>query len=164
MSYTSNGKEQLFSEFLSEWGNKYNQVRQGIKYLRKYPSILKELNLDGLIKPEDLDSYQKDWLWLCSKFQGIERDFFRPYWIPIQTDAYDFFIDLSDSELGIFKTHYFFFEPYQWFRHYFFDSLRELILSTNHTTDYKRIIDEAWVSFDAQVDMLFEERKRMGFE
>jgi hypothetical protein len=52
--------------------------------------------LEGIMDPGDIDASQEDWVRLCSKYENPhEKDFFKPYWVPIVKDSYDYFIDIS---------------------------------------------------------------------
>ena len=100
-----------FNDFLKEWSQQFNKVKFILSYLHTYPVLLKKLKFDDLISPEELDEHQKDWVWLVSKYEGMEKDFFRPFWVPLGKHSLDYFIDLSDPEFPIFEIEYFFFEP-----------------------------------------------------
>ena len=97
-----------------------------------YPEILNTVEIDALVEPEYLVEHQKNWIDFYSKFDNpIEKEFFKPYWIPLQTNSYDFFIDMSDKNYPLFETRYFFYEPYQWYKKYIVKNIYELLLSSD---------------------------------
>jgi hypothetical protein len=108
---TSNSNYEFdnFSSFLDNWGDKFDKVKNILSYLNTYPETLSTLKLTGIYDPLSIVSEQMDWVRLCSKFEHpLEKDFFKSYWVPIQKDSLDFFIDMSDKSYPIFETHFFF--------------------------------------------------------
>lgn len=81
-----------FENFVNGWRSQFARLKHILKYLHTYPDILSKLHFDSLIKPEELDSYQEDWVRSVSKYEGLEKDFFIPYWVPISTDALEYFL------------------------------------------------------------------------
>ena len=114
---TSNSNYEFdnFSSFLDNWGDKFDKVKNILSYLNTYPETLSTLKLTGIYDPLSIVSEQMDWVRLCSKFEHpLEKDFFKSYWVPIQKDSLDFFIDMSDKSYPIFETHFFFFFFVSW--------------------------------------------------
>jgi hypothetical protein len=109
-----NSEIHSWSSFLNEYGRQYTNAFHIITYLKSYPEVLEKIRLFDLIEVKQIEARQKDWLRLCNQFyHQLERDFFKPYWIPLNSDGYDYFIDLSDEKFPIFDVNYFFFEPYR---------------------------------------------------
>lgn len=118
-----------------------------------------ELHFDHLIKPEELDSYQEDWVRTVSKYKGLEKDFFKPYWVPIRTDTLGYFIDLSDNDFPIFKMEYSYGEPYRYYKTYLFEKISNLLLASDKGIDIKALNAMKYVSVMNQTEKLLEERR-----
>jgi hypothetical protein len=94
-------KAEIFDDFIERWGDKFT-----------------DLILDSDNTKEQFE-IQEEWVWLVSRFESeIEKDFFKPYWVPTKPDSLDFFIDLSDEYPTEFEAHYMFYEPYEWYKIY----------------------------------------------
>ncbi len=115
-------KEALFNQFIEKWDLQFSIVPAILKTLRQQPVISGVLEEESpLIHPDALEEFQKEWIWLTTRFENpLEINFFKPYWVPLQTNIYDYFIDLSDPGLKIFQIDYIFFEPYPWHKNLFF--------------------------------------------
>jgi hypothetical protein len=164
---TSNSNYEFdnFSSFLDNWGDKFDKVKNILSYLNTYPETLSTLKLTGIYDPLSIVSEQMDWVRLCSKFEHpLEKDFFKPYWVPIQKDSLDFFIDMSDKSYPIFETHFFFFEPYRWYKKFLSTEINEILLAPEENTDLEILLaknDE--IRWDLVKD-LFNERIKLGFQ
>ena len=119
--------------FLAQWKPQFEKVSYILQYLHTYPNVLSDLRIEDLITPDELYRQQEDWIWLCSKFTGVEQEFFKPYWIPIQGNQYDYFIDISDDNFpvieGFFDSIH---EPYHWEKKILFKSIIKFMLSTDN--------------------------------
>lgn len=131
-------KQKLFKTFLNEWGEKFAQIQHILHYLHTYDNVTKKLELNELLNPDEIENSQMEWVWLYSKFDGLEKEFFKPYWVPIQSDCYNYFIDLSTKTFSVFSYHYFFFEPYQYFNLTLFKKISDLMLAEYLNLDLKR--------------------------
>jgi len=121
--------------FIKQWKTQFEQVRSILQYLHTYPTVLSDLKIEDLITPQQLYKHQEDWIRLCSKYDNMEKDFFKPYWIPIQR-GYGCFIDISDSKFPVIES---FFncikKPYCWEKIYLFKSIKELMLAEDNKID-----------------------------
>lgn len=151
-----------FRDFLNEYEPQFIQIKSVLTYLHTYPELLVKLNLDKLIKPEALDIRQQDWVRIVSKYDGLEKEFFQPYWVPICEKSLDIFIDLSDSEFPLFEMEFFFFEPYHYFKTFLFYKISDLLLATEQDINFKEYDEQRLSSIFGQADIYFEMRKRMG--
>ena len=98
----------LFENFLQEWGLKFNQIPFILNYISSYPELASRLQNFHALSSEGLRESQLEWISLVSQLNSpVEKDFFKLYWVPIQSDSYDYFIDLSSASLPIFETNYF---------------------------------------------------------
>lgn len=122
-------KESLFNQFLEKWDLQFSIVPAILKALRQQPVVSRVLEEESpLIHPDALKESQKEWIWLTTKFENpLEIKFFKPYWVPLHTNIYDHFVDLSDPGLKIFQIDYIFFEPYGWHKNLFFKNAISLI-------------------------------------
>jgi len=48
-----------------------------LHYLHTYSNELSDLKIRDLITPDELYKQQEGWIWLYSKFEVIEQDFFQ---------------------------------------------------------------------------------------
>jgi hypothetical protein len=101
--------------------------------------VLKQLEFEDLLYSDELIQSQKDWLSICSKYEGMEKDFFQPYWVPIQKKSLDYFIDLSNKNYPIFKIGFVFFEPYSYERINLFSSINDLLILVESNIDIEGI-------------------------
>jgi hypothetical protein len=150
--------------FLEEWGDKYKNGKFILSYLNSYPTILSKLRLTDIYNPDSIDSAQMEWIWLCSKFTNIiELEFFKPYWMPVQNNSFDYFMDISDNGYSIFEIHYFFYEPFRWYKEFITKDISNILLAPDTGFDLSKLRNE----FDKQrwndVSEFFRERKRLAY-
>lgn len=117
-----------WSQFIMEWEKPYQDVKNILRYLNTYPFLASNLKIDDLNTPEELDSHQKDWLWLLSQYEGMEKAFFKPWWIPVSKSSLDLFIDLSVPGYPLFESEYIFVAPYCYFKNFLFHNIRDLLV------------------------------------
>jgi hypothetical protein len=151
--------------FNLEWGEKYRNAKHILAYLNSYPKVLSSIKMEEIHKSENLDEAQIDWIWLCSKFDNpIEKDFFKPYWIQLSVNSFDYFMDISDEKYPIFEVCYFFYEPYRWYKKFISEDIRDILLSPDTGLDLRKILDKNDKIRWQQVSMFFKERRRLGYE
>jgi hypothetical protein len=120
-------KESLWIDFLKEWDIKFNFVKGAFRLIKLYPERLAMVGLGNLLDNNQFDDSQKEWIWLYSRLENqIEIAYFNPYHVPINSDDYKVFIDLSKPEMPLFEP------GYNWIEHCWdqlirFESLMELI-------------------------------------
>lgn len=159
-------KEVLFKEFLSKWGVLFNKILSILKYISTYPEIARKLDAFNPLSLDELNNSQLEWISLVAQFDNpIETDFFKDYWVPIQKDGYDYFIDLSSESLPLFEAHYFFFAPYRWYKKYIFKDLSQFLIDIdksgfNIERHFEKLDNERW----SEVTNFFNERDKLGFE
>jgi hypothetical protein len=159
-------KEKLFLKFLLRWKTQLDKIPAILKYLSAYPEIIR--NIDENFKPisiEELYTSQLEWISLVAQFDNpIEINFFKDFWVPVQKDGYDYFIDLSSASLPLFEANYFFFEPYRWYKKYIFKDLTQFLTDIDKpgfdTENYfKSIKNNNW----NEIQGFFKERDELGF-
>jgi hypothetical protein len=114
--------------FFREWEKQLKDVSFILDFLHTYPNVLNQLNIEEVLTSYELFNSQKDWVRLYSKYEGMEKEFFKPYWVPIQKSSFDYFIDLSDPNYPIFEISFVFFEPYSYERMNLFNSISKVML------------------------------------
>ena len=157
-------KQVLFKAFSIEWGLRFKKIRPIIKYITSYPELTSKLKNFKPLKVEDINESQLEWVSLLSLLDNpIETEFFKPYWVPIQSDSYDYFIDLSSDSFSIFEIKFFFFEPRCWYRKYIFKDISEFLVSVDDPSiDLDNQISKNYDESMSIVERLFRERKRLG--
>jgi len=151
--------------FKQELGIHYQNAKHILAYMNSYPKVLSTLRMTEIHNPDNLDDAQREWIWLCSKFDNIlEIDFFKPYWIPLEANSYDYFMDISDENYPIFDINYFFYEPYRWYKKFVSEDIRDILLSPDTGLDLKKVLDKNDKVRWRQVGEFFKERRRLGYE
>ncbi len=157
-------KQLLFRSFLRDWGERFESVPFIVKYLSTYPELIAKIEDFVPSNLDSLDAAQLEWVSLVAQFDNpIETSFFKDYWIPIQKNGYDYFIDISSDKFPIFEVHYFFFEPYRWYKEYIIDDVITFLSNIdnekfNIKAYFKKHKDESW----SKVEGFFKERKDLG--
>ena len=159
-------KRKLFDKFLIDWGKQFRNIPAILKYLNSYSEIESKLEDFFPLELADLNNSQLEWISLVAQFDNpIESSFFKEYWVPIQKNGYDYFIDLSSESLPLFEVHYFFFEPYRWYKKYVFKDLSQFLIDIdksgfNIESHFEELDNERWF----EVTNFFNERNKLGFE
>jgi hypothetical protein len=136
--------------FLHEWDKQLQDLSFILDFLNTYPQIIKQIGLDDLLTSDELIKSQLDWVKICSQYEGMEKEFFKPFWAPIQKSTLSYFIDLSNQKYPIFKYGFVFFEPYSYERMDLFNSIDELMLLGDSNTDIEGIKNDykdKWFEF-----------------
>lgn len=154
-----------FSAFIDEWGKQFSDVRNILSYLNTYPDLMSSIELKSLHDSESILPEQEDWVRISAKFDNpLEKEFFKPYWVPIVRDSIDYFIDLSDENYPIFETHFIFFEPYNWHKQFLVKDISSLLLASDENINLQRILEKNEGKRWEQVEDFFEQRRKMAFE
>ena len=154
-----------WDSFILEWNAQYLNAKHILCYLNTYPGVLSKVKLADIHNSNSIDSAHQEWLWLISKFTNpIDIEFFKPYFVPIKVDSIDYFIDISDDKYPIFEVHYFFYEPYKWYKQFIVEDITEMLLAQDTGLDLRKVLKENDRKRWKDVDEFFAERKRLGFE
>lgn len=135
-------KQQIFNSFLSVWKDKFSKVYYILHYLQTYPEIADRLEIGEFLRPENLISSQLEWLWLYSKFEGMEKEFFKPYWVPVQSNSYEYFIDLSSKTYSIIGSYFFSHKATLYYKTFLFEDIAELMLADDNQINLEQLIKE----------------------
>ena len=157
-------KETAYDNFILLYGQNLEKLRSALHYLNTYSSEIKSLKIDNLVKSDKLDSHLKEWVWLVYNYDGLDKDHFKPYWIPIQTEEYSFFIDLSDENLPVFETTYFIYEPYSYFNTVIFTSVKDLMIAIEENADFTEISKRHFNNVITNFRLKLVERNKFIFE
>lgn len=158
-------KQILFDNFLNDWEEKFNKIYFILNYISSYPELGSELKDVQFLKSDDLENSQLEWISLISELDNpIDSDFFKPYWVPVAKDSYDYFIDLSSDTFSLFESYYFFMEPYQWYKQFIFNDITEFLTSVdNKSISINDIIKTNELKKWELVEGIFNEREKLGF-
>lgn len=154
----------LFSNFLLKWDSQFNKLPFILRYISSYQEITEKLIDFHPLNIEELNNSQLEWISLVAQFDNpIEATFYKDYWVPIQKNGYDYFIDLSSDSLPIFEANYFLFEPYRWYKKYIFNDLSLFLIDIDKPdfdikNHFKRLEDNRW----SEVNDFFRERDELG--
>lgn len=158
-------KQILFDHFLIDWEEKFNKIHFILNYISSYPELGSELIDVQFLKSDDLENSQLEWISLISELDNpIDSDFFKPYWVPIAKNSYDYFIDLSSDTFSLFESCYFFMEPYQWYKKIIFNDITKFLTSVdNKSISINEIIKTNELKKWELVEGIFNEREKLGF-
>jgi hypothetical protein len=147
----TNCKNNLINDpFFRQWEKQLKDVSYILDFLHTYPNILIQLKLEDFIESTDLINSQHDWIRMCARYEGLEKDFFQPFWVPILKLGLNYFIDLSDENYPIFKTSFLSFKPYAYHRMNLFDSINDLMLlmdAENQAEGIESDFKDKWLQF-----------------
>ena len=114
------------------WNSQYKDVKNIFKILHTYPNYLESAGIKKINIPSRMDDTQKKYLSLISQFyHPEEKKFYKSWWVQIDMDSIDYFIDLSDSKYPVFETKYYPFITGGWVKHILFQDISELLLIIN---------------------------------
>jgi hypothetical protein len=121
-------KKLLWNDFITEWNEPYELAKNAIKLINLYPERLKLVGLGNLLEYHEIDESQKEWVWLNSQLDNqIDRDYLKPYLVPINSDDFKVFIDISKNEMPLIEPGYDFVSKDRWMHLTRFESALELI-------------------------------------
>jgi hypothetical protein len=159
-------KQKLYDAFLQQWGDRLQIIPYILRYLSYYPAIWPHKNIVNLIDAHTIHASQFQWVALVAQFDHpVETSFFYNYWVPLQTDDYDYFIDLSSDEFTVFQTYYFPGEPYCWYKRFIIKDIPELLLLIdNPAFNLERYHQRNKDASHAYLDHLLHQRDELGLD
>jgi len=138
-------KQQLFKNFLAEWDSKFRKLPHLAKIFTSFPSFQKKLDETPLIESKELNESQLEWISLVAQFDNpLEKEFFKPYWVPVSKNVYEYFVDLSSNAFSVFKIKYLCSGNQRWAIEEVIPDISEFILALENKT----------ISFD---DILYDD-------
>lgn len=165
MKMSQQNKPTHFQTFLTNWQNEFKQIPYILDLISSYPEINKHFeDIDFLSNDEFIQS-QQEWVALVAKFEHpLDKDFFKPCWVPIEKDGYDYFIDLSSGTYSIFQIIYYPFEPYGWIEKYVFHDVSLLFQSLeDDSINLEEELEENEIDYFNSLGDLQIKRKELGF-
>jgi hypothetical protein len=139
---TYNKNIENWGDFETHWLKQFTKVKSALKLLNLYPERLHLVGLGELLRPEQLELSQKDWIRLYNKLDSFEKDYFKPYHVPINSDEYKIFIDLSDNKLPLFEPFYHYVKQHHWSQYNRFESIMEVISYLDSDSTKRPVIDK----------------------
>jgi len=157
-------KQIAYADFKLTYSDRIEKLRSALLYQNTYSAELKLLKLANLVQIDELDSHLKEWISLVSNFEETEKEYFKPYWVPIRTDNYSYFIDLSDDNLPLFETTYFIYEPTSYFNTVLFASVKDLMIALEENADLTVIAEQHFTNMMNNFRLKLVERNKLIFE
>ncbi len=136
----------VHKEFFQKWENQMNEVKKFLLLLGNKKKYSDEMEIISLLSPHELDKNQVIWLDLIAKYTGLEKEFFKTHYVPIDRLSFEYFIDLSQEKLPIFKYKFQSFAPLGGYLKitYVFDLDFFTAMIKETTVDISKILDEAY--------------------
>jgi hypothetical protein len=147
-----------WNSFKNEWENELSDIKAILKFLHTYPKVLQNLELEDLIIDDELLNRQEDWYNLCKQYTGLEAEFFKSYWVPLNKNSLSYFVDMSSQHYSIFRMQFSISEPYDYFKTYMFENISDLLMIEDSNSDAV-LIKENFKEFCFK--MYFERKNRV---
>jgi hypothetical protein len=164
-NWVSKRQNMNWTKFVEEWGRQLEDARHILRYLDSCPDVLSGLKMGEVLDEMDMDSSQEDWVRLCTRFDHpMEQEFFKPWWVPVTKDEYDYFIDLSDKRFPVFNIHFYFLEPYGWSREVVVEDISVILLAEDSGVDLQRIVEKNEQEMWTSISGMFDKRMKLVFE
>jgi len=126
---------------LSNWLEFFGRAHDGINLIAGFPkSQLWRFHPGEEILLEQRIARQERWINHIAGLEELDQNFFMPYWVPIQENMCEWYIDLSDPAFPVFSAYFFEEEPYGWYKNIISNSLADLILSIENGADFESLI------------------------
>lgn len=161
-----NSKAKFFSEFLIEWIYRYEKFKDTLLGHSTFSEVSCRIKNFRFIEANDLDQLQVEWIWVLSQLENpIDFNFLKSYWVPVNADKYNIFIDLSVPEFELFEIDYFNYEPYQWIKFPLIRDINQFTLSVDvdmHLIDIEKAHTE---KIKSEIkEKLFLNRFKLGYQ
>ncbi len=126
-----------YMQFLNSWEPVFRKIPSILNIVSSYPELCSRINFVKPLNFDHLHRIQFEWISLISRFNHpIETSFFKEYYVPIEEDSYDYFIDMSCKGFPVFFVSYFQLEPQHWYKIIVFSDINELINFTGKRSFY----------------------------
>lgn len=159
-------KQHLFTQFLSEWGREFREAVHVVKYIVSHPELHSELNQFNPIDESNCMELQMEWVSLVARFtHPLDLEFWHPYYVPVQCDKYDLYLDISAGKFTLFTTYYNPVEPHGWLVQILAEDVRSFMapeIGTSFQTG--RIQRFGGASFWAEISRLSAWRRQQGYK
>jgi hypothetical protein len=159
-------KKQLFDNFMNEWGTRFLKIPFILSYIDTYPELNSQFSKFLPFISDDLCTSQLEWISLVAQFDNpVDTIFFKPWWVPIQCNEYELFIDLSAPAFSLFRISYIFLEPYRWYQNFVFKDISEFLVSVDVPTvdlEKQKMLNKSEERL--LVNLFFRERDELGYD
>jgi len=143
--------------FPHAWSENFRLVHNGNNLISRFQvSQLGRFHPGHEITLDQRISRQEVWINHIAGLEEIDQNFFMPYWVPIQEDLCQWYVDLSDPALPVFSAYYFEEEPRCWFKNVISPSLTELILDLENGADFEILLKK---EHHGTLDIIYRELK-----
>jgi len=116
-------------KFMADWGDPFRKVHAGLNLISDFsPDQLGKYHPGKALSIEERMARQAEWMRYLSGTEGKERLFYQPWWVPVQEEMFEWYIDISNPDFPVFAPYFCEAEPMQWFRNPISQSLSSLIL------------------------------------
>jgi hypothetical protein len=119
-----------------------SDVKAILNYLHTYPEILKKLDMEDLLFPNEVVDHYESWLKIVSEYTGKEKAFFKPYWLPINRSTFSYFIDISSPNYSIISYHILLPGFHNYGKSVLFHNIKELLLFKEQNLNLEGIYEE----------------------
>lgn len=156
-------KKILFAEFLDLWESELMQIGSIVKYLSTFTASKTLFPKSKLIEPENLFEHQLEWIALCAQqTHPEEKRFMKNYWVPIEKDNYDFFLDLSTKPYKIFEIDFHCSLRYTWYKIPVGKNVIDIMSIMSSSSLVSNLVEDKLILKLAKTKYFFENTARKG--
>lgn len=153
-----NNSSLAIDSLLANWSIPFRRVHEGLNLLSTFSfDQLGSFHPGPKISYEERIVRQGDWLKNLSGMEEIDKQFFQNFWVPVQEDLSQWFIDLADPELPVIAGYYFELDPKGWHRNQIMNSLSDLILAIEDGLSRQKMVE---IESQGQQHIFFNENSR----
>lgn len=136
-----------------------------VKYIVSHPKLYARLDHFKPIDESNCEMSQMEWIWLISRFDHpLELEFFQPYFVPVETNQYDLFLDISGGHFTLFAVCFDIIEPSGWLKQVKCNDVRDLMISeTLDDSEIGAILLAGEKAFIAERARISEWRSQIGY-
>jgi hypothetical protein len=143
--------EYLPKDFMTKWSSQFVNATHILSYLQFCPDHLEAMRIKKLHTIDTIGAAQQEWIRFVSNLKDpIDTKFFKTYWLPLDQEDYEYFIDLSTPNYTIFNITYFFIEPFCWFKIVLSEKIEDFLL-----IETKEEMDALMFEKERQFEKLF---------
>lgn len=157
-------KSEQYQYFIQEWHEEIFNTKYILEIINSHLPISGKIgSILPLTSKQTFDNSQMEWISLVEKLKHpMDEAFFKPWWVPIQINDYDLFIDMSTPGYSLFELHFYFIESYCWCRNIVFPKIKELIIALdNPVVDIETFWSQTNENFLKTID--WQENKEVAY-
>jgi len=158
-------KQQLFSGFIANWGREFREALFVVKYIVSHPKLHARLDHFKPINESNYELFQMEWIWLISRFDHpLDTEFFQPCFVPVETNKYDLFLDISDGHFTLFEVCFDIIKPSGWLKQVKCNDVRDLMISeTLNDLQIDAVLQAGEKAFIAERARISAWRRQIGY-